>query len=68
MYCDYYEHTFTEAEIREGLAKYLAYCTREKLEPEVRAFEEIDGTNLQHVMYHAVEIMQYAPPSLKQHA
>ena len=53
MYCDYYEQVFNNDEIEEAFSFYERWSKSNNQPMEVPTAEDVDETNIGHVMYHA---------------
>lgn len=53
VYSDYFGRSFNSTEIGTALTFYLEWCNANRLLPEVSGLDEIDESNIDHVLYHA---------------
>ena len=50
---DYHERFYTPKQVQQHYFKYVLYCKRVELEPEVDTVEHVNESNIGHVVYHA---------------
>jgi len=53
IYDDYSERHLSYSQVQSMLKKYLKWCKQNKQQPEVKTMDDIDESNIGHVVYHA---------------